>query len=65
MRIELNGAPIETGSRTLADFLDERGFEAEAVATAIDGTFVPRTARPNAELSEGVKIEILSPMQGG
>lgn len=65
MRIELNGASVETGAHTLTELLEERGFQAEAVATAIGGTFVPRAARPNAELCEGVKVEVLSPMQGG
>lgn len=65
MRIELNGAPVETGARTLADLVTERGFPETAVATALDGHFVPRPARPDTALAEGARVEILSPMQGG
>lgn len=65
MRIDLNGAPYVTGARTLAALLDETGAEASAVATALDGQFVPRAARAQAMLREGARVEVLSPMQGG
>ena len=65
MRIDLNGAPIETLSRTLQDLIEEHGFADAAVATAVNGSFIPRTARDTAALSEGARVEVLSPMQGG
>ncbi|MBN9677304.1 sulfur carrier protein ThiS [Salipiger bermudensis] len=65
MRIDLNGAPIETRARTLQDLIEEHGFAAAAVATAVNGSFIPRTARGTATLSEGARVEVLSPMQGG
>ena len=65
MRIELNGTPIETDAPTLAMFIIEQGVDGTAIATALDGVFVPRDARDGARLSAGAKVEILSPMQGG
>lgn len=65
MRIELNGTPIDTGAETLATLILEQGFDAASVATALDGQFVPRSARETAPLSRGAKVEVLSPMQGG
>lgn len=65
MHIELNGDPTETRSATLAELIAEHGFEAEAVATALNGTFVPRPLRASAALSPGDKVEVLTPMQGG
>ncbi|MCA0960813.1 sulfur carrier protein ThiS [Salipiger bermudensis] len=65
MRIDLNGAPVETRARTLHDLIEEQGFAATAVATALDGSFIPRTARAAAALTEGARVEVLSPMQGG
>jgi sulfur carrier protein len=65
MRIELNGATVATEATTLAALIDERGFEAACVATAVNGVFVPRPARAGTVLVEGAKVEVLAPMQGG
>ena len=48
MRIDLNGASIETRARTLQDLIEEHGFADAAVATAVNGSFIPRTARDTA-----------------
>jgi len=65
MRIELNGARVETGAITLAELVAERGFPETAVATALDGAFVPRGARADTALAEDARVEVLTPMQGG
>ncbi len=65
MRIEINGKPATTRSATLAELIDEQGFDAASVATAVDGVFVPKGLRPRTPLAEGSKVEVLSPMQGG
>ncbi len=65
MRIDLNGAPVETGAQTLADLIAERGFAADCVATALDGRFIPREARTATALHLGANVEVLAPMQGG
>lgn len=65
MQIDLNGAPVITQARTLAALIDEQGFAAEVVATAVGGDFVPRSARADTPLTPGDRVEVLSPMQGG
>lgn len=65
MRIDLNGKPYTTNAQTLAALVDETGAEAKAVATALDGMFVPRPLRADTALTAGARVEILSPMQGG
>lgn len=65
MRIELNGVATTTTASTLALLIEERALDADSVATALDGLFITRTARAGARLSDGAKIEILEPMQGG
>ncbi|PRX33808.1 sulfur carrier protein [Meinhardsimonia xiamenensis] len=65
MRIELNGQPLETEAPDLAALLAERGLTPETVATALNGAFVPRERRGATPLSEGDRVEVLSPMQGG
>lgn len=65
MQIDLNGAPVTTAAETLAALIDEHGFDAASVATALDGVFIPRTMRSTTPLHGGAKVEVLSPMQGG
>ena len=35
------------------------------IATALNGRFVPAPARPGTPLTEGDRIEVVAPMQGG
>ncbi len=65
MRIEVNGEPREVAATTLADALVELGWGAAKVATAINGDFVPASARATQTLRDGDRIEVLAPMQGG
>ena len=63
--IELNGEPIATDAETLADLLDEKGYNGAVVATALNGTFLPKGLRAATPLSDGDAVEIVAPMQGG
>ena len=65
MRVEVNGETMVPRANTLADLLLDCGFETAAVATAVNGQFVPRGARAGHKLADGDRIEVLSPMQGG
>lgn len=65
MRVELNGKQVETIAATLSELIEEQGLAAPSVATAVNGEFVPRGMRDGTALSEGARIEVLSPMQGG
>ncbi len=65
MRIDLNGAPVDTAATTLAALIDERGCDAASVASALNGAFVPRSLRAATPLSDGARVELLMPMQGG
>ena len=64
-RILLNGEQAETDARTLADLISSRGLAESAVATAVNGDFVPRQARAATLLTEGDKVELVAPRQGG
>jgi len=63
--IRLNGESIETDARTLAELVAGLGHAEGAVATAVNGDFVPRPARAATLLAEGDRIEIVAPRQGG
>ena len=65
MKILVNGAWRDTGAVDLAAALHEMGYGEAVVATALNGEFVPAGLRPAARLTDGDRIEVLAPMQGG
>ncbi|MFT3688999.1 sulfur carrier protein ThiS [Paenirhodobacter sp.] len=64
MNITVNGTPHQIAAATLAEALVELGYGGARVATALNGAFVPAAAR-GAALTEGDRLEILAPRQGG
>ncbi|WP_299211677.1 MULTISPECIES: sulfur carrier protein ThiS [Roseobacteraceae] len=65
MQIIVNAIPRDIEARALGEALMELGFQCPAVATALNGTFVPRTQHAATRLQPGDRLEVLSPMQGG
>ncbi len=65
LALYVNGEPRQTCAQTLAGLIEEAGYAAAKVATAINGDFVPARARPTTELRAGDRIEIVAPRQGG
>jgi sulfur carrier protein len=65
MKILVNGVWRSTGAADLAGVLQELGYGDAVVATALNGEFVPAGSRPAAPLTDGDRLEILAPMQGG
>ncbi len=69
MRIEVNGDMHEvTGATvtvTVADVLAQLGWGEAKVATALNGEFLPAAARAGQALTDGDRLEVLAPMQGG
>ena len=65
MKITVNGDPREVASGTVQAVLDELGYGAAKVATAVNETFVPAGARGATRLVEGDRLEIVAPRQGG
>jgi sulfur carrier protein len=63
--IIVNGESVETKAQTIAELLDELGYEDIPVATAKNMSVVRKRERAETKLSEGDRIEILVPMQGG
>jgi sulfur carrier protein len=65
MRIFLNGDARDIEARTLDVALNVLGFRDAVVATALNGRFVAKGARPATALAEGDTIEVVAPLQGG
>lgn len=65
MRIFLNGDARDIEPATLDVALGMLGFRDAVVATALNGRFVAKGARPATALAEGDAIEVVAPLQGG
>lgn len=65
MIITVNGETADVRAEVLAAVLDELGYGGEKVATAVNETFVPVSARAGLTLSAGDRLEIVAPRQGG
>ena len=65
MKIQVNGAWRELRAGELAGALEELGYGDSVVSTAVNGEFVARPARERTALSDGDRLEVLAPMQGG
>lgn len=63
--VTVNGAKVHLDATRLDLALVELGFGAEMVATAVNGAFVPASARNATMLASGDKIEIVAPRAGG
>ncbi len=65
LTIVVNGETKSTRAINLAELIDQAGYGAARVATALNGTFVPARARPTTRLKAGDHVEIVAPRQGG
>ena len=65
MRIILNGEPRDVRATLLNDILAELGHCGAKVATAVNEDFVQARDRAGMVLSEGDRLEVVAPMQGG
>jgi sulfur carrier protein len=65
MKITLNGVERVITQNSLDEALRELGYYDGAIATAVNGEFIPKTERLEIVLSEGDRVEVVAPMQGG
>ena len=65
MKITLNGDAREIAAANLDQALGELGYTDSSIATAVNGTFIPKTQRRDKLLDDGDRIEVVAPMQGG
>ena len=65
MKIVVNGEARNVRAPDLAALLAELEFPPELVATAVNETVVRAKERAARTLTEGDRVEILTPRQGG
>lgn len=64
--VTVNGEPRTLdGQATLADLVSALGQQPQALATAVNGEFVPRGARSGVQLREGDAVFTFQPITGG
>lgn len=65
MKLIVNGEPQDIAAATLSELLALMDYEADWLATAVNGELIHREDRFDHSLNDNDRIEILSPMQGG
>ncbi|WP_150526446.1 sulfur carrier protein ThiS [Roseibium sediminis] len=65
MKLIVNGEEQTVRAETLIDLLAELEFEGEWLATAVNNDLVAAEERVGFRLTDGDRIEVLAPMQGG
>ncbi|MEM6637288.1 MAG: sulfur carrier protein ThiS [Pseudomonadota bacterium] len=65
MKISVNGEYQHVEAGSLHEVLTRLGYGDQAVATALNESFVPAARRADTPVSEGDRIEIVAPRQGG
>jgi sulfur carrier protein len=65
VKVQVNGVWHEVLSCDVAALLKELNYGDSVVATALNGLFVATGSRPGALVSDGDRLEVLAPMQGG
>jgi sulfur carrier protein len=65
LQIIVNGEPVATDARTLAELCATLGFTQAKVATALNGSFVASAVRELTPLAPSDEVEIVAPRQGG
>ncbi len=65
MKLIINGEEQQIEAGTLSVLLTALDYEGDWLATALNGDLVPRAERERTALSDGDRIEILAPKQGG
>lgn len=64
--VQVAGQPLQLPAGcTLAQLVEHLGHEPQAVATAVNGGFVPRAARAGHRLQPGDQVHCFKPIVGG
>lgn len=66
MKISINDVIFELPENsTLQNALELRNISPQGIATALNGTVIPATARPATTLADGDRIVIIKAFYGG
>ncbi|MGV0790545.1 sulfur carrier protein ThiS [Mycolicibacterium sp. XJ1819] len=65
MKVTVNDEPVEVDDQTtVAMLLENMGFPEKGIAVAVDWSVLPRSEW-DTPLSDGVRVEVVTAVQGG
>ena len=59
MSLIINGEEIKAASKTLADYLEEAGYDIRGIAIERNGAIVPKSQYASTVLRDGDKVELV------
>lgn len=66
MKIKINNKEVEAAAGTsLATLLNQQSIPSSGIATAVNGTVIPASARASRELADGDSIVVIKAFYGG
>ncbi len=66
LTLSLNGDAITIDpTSTLSLLLDQQGYQAQKIAVAINGEFVPRSQYSDITINEGDQVDVIQAVGGG
>ncbi len=66
LTLSLNGQSVSiTAAATLADLLEQQEYQAQKIAIAVNGEFVPRSLYAETLVSDGDQIDVIQAVGGG
>ena len=65
MALIINGEEVEAAGKTLADYLEEAGYDTRGIAVERNGAIVPKSQYASTVLRDGDKVELVHCVAGG
>ena len=65
MALIINGEEVEAVGKTLADYLEEAGYDTRGIAIERNGAIVPKSQYASTVLQDGDKVELVHCVAGG
>ena len=65
MALIINGEEVEAAGKTLADYLEEAGYDTRGIAVERNGAIVPKSQYSSTILRDGDKVELVHCVAGG
>ena len=65
MALIINGEEVEAAGKTLADYLEEAGYDTRGIAVERNGAIVPKSQYASTILRDGDRIELVHCVAGG
>ena len=65
MAVIINGEEVKAVGKTLADYLEEAGYDTRGIAVERNETIVPKSQYALTVLQDGDKVELVHCVAGG